>query len=110
MKKKRKRMVEFSKAGIEVLQSEQPFEKIDNDDVSTESESELDESHYSSHYLINNDRLQPIVAEIGFSDNATLSLCSSRSSINENENGLAEESVTDDCAQKTNLTVCNYTF
>lgn len=103
MKRKRKRVVEVSD---DVPHSEQPFEKMDADNVFTESESELDEPQLSQD-LNKSDQVQPVVLERGFPENATLSLCLSRHPVDENERSVDEGYGADNCSKNTNLVVCN---
>lgn len=103
MKRKRKRVVEVSD---DVPHSEQPFEKMDADNVFTDSESELDEP-LSSRDLNKSDQVQPVVVERGFPENATLSLGSSRHPVDESERCVDEGYGADNCSENTNFVVCN---
>lgn len=111
MKRKRKRMVDYFKAGVEVPQSERPIEGPENVNDLSESESELEEDRrFSSQVTIskNTDEVKPMmVHEKALPENATLSFCSSRQSMNDDEPVLDNRDADDGFGKNSNIVVLN---
>ncbi|XP_062083216.1 ATP-dependent RNA helicase DEAH13 isoform X2 [Humulus lupulus] len=103
-KKKRRMVVEVSKAGFEVPYSVQPIRR-DDDNVSSESEPELDETHSNQEF--SRSEMQPAVVEKGLQTNINVSLSSPQHPVDNDEPGLSNEpaAAAADCGKSASLMV-----
>ncbi|KAF4403441.1 hypothetical protein G4B88_008087 [Cannabis sativa] len=102
-KKKRRMIVEVSKAGFEVPCSVQPVSRRDDDNVSSECESEMDERHSNQQYNWN--EMQPTVVEKGFQNNTNVSLSSPQHPVDDDEPILSNQPAAADSGKSASLMV-----